>query len=541
MKVWYQCGIGLALLAGLTPGVRAQIGAPAAPAGAAAPAAGAAPAAPPNNIWTKLFPTAEQKEACREKLCKIPLVQLLSNTLKPAGALTGGIIPSLCPDVTMEDLAKPPDSAEGAAARAKADAADAKKRREAIRYLSTLDCTHWPEAQAAMVASLRQDKNECVRLEAAYALGRGCCCTKETIMALVKTVAGVKDNDPAECSERVKAMARASLEHCLACFTEVVPAEEKTDGQKEGTEKSKEGTGQQGSLGTYPGQPLTDQQVIAEARRVLEKTAYSPAHVNSQPVGHSLIEVMQNASNPTPPTETVIAGSDKIVAIPATVEPPSAGRRSLFDVLKKSPSAPTSPEWTPAPLEKVVVPPPMTRPAQQSKASTPPVVQVAAQTNPTWTSMTVSQPATAPGKVVSVAAAAAMPTKPVADPMPGKPVPVPVLTRPTTPAPAPVMDVKVPEMLETLRTSPYPDEREWAVNALATPSVIGNTQVYRTVVTAATEDTSPTVRLACVRFMVKLKLRSTEAQTALHKLQNDSYPTVRVEAEQALHQLQATP
>src|SRR5207237_2362732 len=126
-----------------------------------------------------------------------------------------------CPPAARDpaDLAKPSDSPAGAAAKIKADEAAAKARREAVRYLGTVDCHYWPEAQDALINALRADRNECVRLEAAWVLGRGCCCTKKTIVALSITVAGSdRDGNPYEDSDRVKAAAAAALAHCLGCL-----------------------------------------------------------------------------------------------------------------------------------------------------------------------------------------------------------------------------------------------------------------------------------------------------------------------------------
>src|SRR5262249_53825978 len=107
-------------------------------------------------------------------------------------------------------------------AQIKADEAAAKKRRAAVRYLGTVDCNYWPEAQEALINALRADRNECVRLEAAWALGRGCCCNNATMQALKLTVEGsTEDGNPAEDSERVRAAAHFALEHCLASHVEV--------------------------------------------------------------------------------------------------------------------------------------------------------------------------------------------------------------------------------------------------------------------------------------------------------------------------------
>src|SRR2546425_250805 len=74
--------------------------------------------------------------------------------------------------------------AEAAAAKIRADEAGAKARRTAVKYLATVDCHYYPEAEAALIAALRADRNECVRLEAALALGGGCCCTRNAAQAL---------------------------------------------------------------------------------------------------------------------------------------------------------------------------------------------------------------------------------------------------------------------------------------------------------------------------------------------------------------------
>ena len=132
-----------------------------------------------------------------------------------------------CPAINPADLLKPPDSAEGLAARIKAEEADAKARRVAVRYLGTVDCRWFPEAEEVLINSLRKDRNECVRMEAALALSRGCCCTKKVVAALTETVEGGKKIGPVpENSERVKAMAAGALSHCIACLEAIPVIEE---------------------------------------------------------------------------------------------------------------------------------------------------------------------------------------------------------------------------------------------------------------------------------------------------------------------------
>jgi hypothetical protein len=158
---------------------------------------------------------------------------MVNNSLAPASFFSGGLVPQCCPTVNPLDLMPDKqDSAEGVAARIKQDEADAKKRRAAVRYLGTVDCVHHPEARDALIGALRADTNECVRFEAAMALGNGCCCNKETIKALSITVAGLNrtedDGNPPENCERVRIAAVGALEHCLACYVEIVPVPKQT-------------------------------------------------------------------------------------------------------------------------------------------------------------------------------------------------------------------------------------------------------------------------------------------------------------------------
>lgn len=198
------------------PGVPAIPAAPAAPT--AAQAATAAQGAQPQNIWSKICLTPDQKKACKDHLCSCGLVQMVEAMLKPVSLMTGGLIKGFCPtpdQANPDDLAKPADSASGAAARIKADEADAKARRADVRYLGTVDCSRYPEAEGALINALRTDRNECVRLEAAIVLGSGCCCTKKTVEALRLTASGSdKDGNPKESSPRVRCAAADSLGTC---------------------------------------------------------------------------------------------------------------------------------------------------------------------------------------------------------------------------------------------------------------------------------------------------------------------------------------
>lgn len=214
------------------PAVPAVPGAPALPgagAGAAAGAGGAAgaPAAAPKNIWSFFMKTPEQKAQMKACFCNSKIGQFINNMLLPASAATGGLLGPLCPPPGApkpEDLAKPATSAQGAAAKIKAEEAQAKAKIGAIEYLATVDCRYYPEAEAALINGLRAEKNECVRIAAAKALATGCCCSAKVVKALtISANCSTKDGFPAEASELVRCYAYVALERCLRKCIETEP------------------------------------------------------------------------------------------------------------------------------------------------------------------------------------------------------------------------------------------------------------------------------------------------------------------------------
>ncbi len=216
--------VGALLVSGWWAGsVVAQVPAPTASAGTA----GAAEAAKPG-FCERIEKGIDRK---RRKLCQTPLGNMLNSISRPFNTFTGGIIPNFCPGKpSEEDLKKP--GAEGAAAQAAKDAAEAQARRKAVRLMGTFDCHWYPEVEAGLVAALRTDRAECVRLEAAIALNRGCCCTRAIVEALEETVAGTDKLGPSENSPRVQAVAMMALERCLTCpeaveIMEAPPADDK--------------------------------------------------------------------------------------------------------------------------------------------------------------------------------------------------------------------------------------------------------------------------------------------------------------------------
>jgi hypothetical protein len=201
-----------ALPGGPIPAVPGGAGA----AGAATPAAGGAGT---SNIWSFFMKTPAQKAQIQACICGSPIGQFLNNMLMPVSLMSGGLVGSICPSpsaANAADLAKPASSAQGAAAKIKAEEAQAKAKIAALEYLATVDCRYYPEAEAAMISGLRAEKNECVRIAAAKALASGCCCSAKVVKALMICVdCSTKDGFPAEASELVRAYAFVALDRCL--------------------------------------------------------------------------------------------------------------------------------------------------------------------------------------------------------------------------------------------------------------------------------------------------------------------------------------
>ena len=193
----------------------------------AVPTTAAAPASASGgkNIFSFFCPTADQLASCKAKLCSCAPLQLFGQMLAPVSALTGGLVGTGCSGPSAAALAQPATSAQGAAARIQQEEAGASARRASIRYLASANCQYYPEAEAALIASLRGDPVECVRIEAARAFVTGCCCTKKTIAALTLAVNGkTTDSFPSEKSECVKALAFLALQKCLATYVDIKPA-----------------------------------------------------------------------------------------------------------------------------------------------------------------------------------------------------------------------------------------------------------------------------------------------------------------------------
>ncbi len=183
---------------------------------------------PPNGptVWSRLGIDPLQREYYRRKAARTPLGQLRAKLREPLTKLTGGLIPPFAPKTPSVAELKDPGPV-GAAAKAKLDRAGAEERIKAVKYLATLDCHYWPEAEEALIGALRADRNECVRYEAAVALLNGCCCTcKVTVALSIAVSCSDADGNPSERSARVRAVAAHALDRCLSsacCAPELPP------------------------------------------------------------------------------------------------------------------------------------------------------------------------------------------------------------------------------------------------------------------------------------------------------------------------------
>ena len=239
MNKWTSPGLGLLVCLALAPIVRAQVPTDAGAGAGAVPAT--APAAPTSNLWSFFCPTADQEAKCKAKICNSPLGLMLKSAAGPFALMSGGLIGSNCGTPTAQDLLKMKldgtiDGPAGVAAEVKKSEADAKARREAVRYLGTVDCNYWPKARVVLKDALRLDPNECVRYEAALALLHGCCCNREIIDYLRDSSTGGDKYGPIECSWRVRETAGEAMIHCTEVYQEVTTNNlEKEKSRKEET------------------------------------------------------------------------------------------------------------------------------------------------------------------------------------------------------------------------------------------------------------------------------------------------------------------
>jgi hypothetical protein len=562
MTMWKKFGAGLALTAGMTPALWAQIPGVPAPAVPGVPGV-AVPAAPvsPANIWSFLCMTPDQKLACKLKLCNSPLGKLLNNGMGPMGAFSGGMFGPFCPPVDPADLAKPATSAEGAAARIKASEADAKARRAAVRYLGTVDCKRWPEAQDALKNALRADTNECVRWEAAMALGSGCCCTPETIIALTLTVSGSKeDGNPEERSERVKAAAYFSLEHCLSCVpvapkapppipTPEPPArplpERTPNGAAAAAAASADSTPAIATAAYYQrARKLSVADAAFYARQALARTSYEEQGAPlTKKEGPGLLNIVAKAMTGGR-REMTVASPEPMLATtePAAVEHPSPipVRTVSHPAQEEAVTPPAKTVSRPVEAAPVVQEEPQRKTLmrvieQRRSAKSGTVIETQAPQAPSRPAVLVQPPrATTPAAPIHTASGVqpprtAAPVEPARLAISAEPVRTPTAAEPTM----------ADRALFALRELESPKQRASAAAYLGREECKSNTLVVPGLLTAALNDRDTSVRVEAIRSLSRLQVNSALVRRTLESLKSDYDPLVREEAMRTMNMMPA--
>ncbi len=325
--------------------------------------AGVAPAAaaPVGSGMSCLSGLSKTCSSCTSSCCNSPFGQLLSNILKPFSMMTGGLVPVPCQQTGGQPggggSGSQDGGAESTANKIKQEEADAKARIAALKYLATCDCHYFPEAGAAIVLSLRTDKNECVRWQAARSLQTGCCCNPKVIEALTLTVSGNnKDGNPAETSPRVQSAACLALQLCLARHPPTTaPAD--TELRRPEEPSSVPGTGRPPPKTESPGLPSrTESEVIPPGRIMPDSSQQLPGNLLSTPGGvppaatansGGVVRRMADPEvrpaaydQPSAPSSVapVIEEAQRVLRAATAVRPavPPTGHRSLLEIWQTS-------------------------------------------------------------------------------------------------------------------------------------------------------------------------------------------------------------
>jgi hypothetical protein len=234
-------------------------------------------------------------------------------------------------------------------------------RRLDVRYLGTVDCRYWPEAEEALINALRADRNECVRLEAAWSLNRGCCCTRKTIEALAITVSGSeRDGNPPEVSPRVRAAAHEALTNCLTALAEPIhegplPIEE-TEKEKE-RERLKDGSVRTPTEYYKRIAQLPMKKVAESAHRAVMQVNPAPLAAPARARPSGVIEVIARAFAPAPRQQPVASDAPTGDPAPAPAALAQPVQSTAYFPTTPAPVPVSAPQpapvaqatWTPAP------------------------------------------------------------------------------------------------------------------------------------------------------------------------------------------------
>jgi hypothetical protein len=492
---------------------------------------------------------------------------------------------------TDKDLDKP--GVAGTSDAIKKDALEAKMRRDKVRFLGTVDCRYYPDAIGALTAALRTDGSECVRYEAALALGHGCCCNQKTIDALDASVSGTeKDGNPAERSVRVRCAAAAALEHCLACYVPPpVEYEEPKVEQKENIETAPPpGETPLKKLGdVVPNaskQPVTPttpkktsvavhaptRQSVEAARRTLAEfnallAAYQPQAAASPPADrHSVYQLVKStAAAPEPAFQPVVASMTPVSApsampVARPYVPPMMERGGSV-LSPPIPAEPVPPRFVAAPMPPALSSPPAdARPRgglaasgvavepvpPQFPAAMPPS-RVAAEPQPPQfpaapmppsRAAAEPQPPQSPAATMPPGRVSVEPTSPPVPPAAMPPARAVIQAAgPVQPANVTAARVIEPVVGQVLHGETVA-ERHAAIRQLVRFDWHENPLVVSALLAGAKNDAVPAVRVDCIRHIAAYRMTHPQVLTDLGNLASDDETWVKDEAAKALAQLQ---
>ncbi len=261
---------------------------------------------------------------------RFPLLNSITRTLFAPNRGAGPLLPPQPVETTptREDIARmvadgTHSQAEILAAKIKMDEAQAKPRQAAVRYLASVDCHYYPEAETGLIAALRADRIESVRYEAALAMATCKGTTSAMLEALHVASMGMEtDGNPAETSERVRAAARSALNHALSSNMSMYPyAPPMTTMMMPGTEWFPPEYAYQPAIYPMPYYPLAVQPVSPEERLLAETVGLPPrikaAAATPAPTGlsgaHTLVEWIQSSKTAAPPGPTSPSGSRSFI------------------------------------------------------------------------------------------------------------------------------------------------------------------------------------------------------------------------------------
>jgi len=97
------------------------------------------------------------------------------------------------------------------------------------------------------------------------------------------------------------------------------------------------------------------------------------------------------------------------------------------------------------------------------------------------------------------------------------------------------------QLFQVLKESPYPAQREWAANNLATFDGRAHPEIVAILLDCAKQDPAATVRAGCVYSLSRMGLANDAVAGTMQMLRQDSDPRVRQEVEQAMARMGLTP